>query len=1057
MSHEPGAPPDGRDQPYEQLREREELYRLLTENSNDLVTLVDLDGRHVYVSPSFQRILGADPGTLFERVHPDDLAETRRAWDDVVAGRACAVTFRYQDADGSWRWLESWGARVQHQGKPHVIGVSRDVTERKRADQERQAHLWFLESMDQVNRAMRRTNDLEQMMHDVLDVVLTVLHCDRAWLLYPCDPSAPAWSVPMQCVRPEASGTCRRPFEATDEPTFRTWVQTVSAADGPVTFGPGSSPIPSELARAFGIQSQIAMAVHTKVGRPYMFGAHHCASPRAWTPQEQRLFQVIGRRLADALTSLLVYRNLRESEARFRTLVEHATDAFYLHDTGGTILDVNSQACDNLGYTRDELIGMSPTSFDVGIDTEALGQISARLDSGEVVAFDTHHRRKDGTAFPVEVRIRPFWEGGRRLAVSLARNTSDRQRAREALTLFRSLVDHANDAIEVVDPHTGRFLDVNDKACRDHGYTRDEYLALTVPEIDPLMTMERWRELKEDVRTAGSRVIESQHRRQNGSTFAVEINLTYIRLDRDYLLAVVRDVSERKHAERALVESHSLLHAVVEGTSDAVFVKDLEGRYLMINTAGARLLGRTVEDVVGRDDWTLFAPDTARAIVDHDRQVMAAGALQMFEERATAAGVTRTYQATKGVYRDAQGQVIGLIGVSRDVTELKRLEEQFRQSQKMEAIGRLAGGIAHDFNNLLTVINGYGDLLSNQIRPGDPSRELLAEILKSAERATHLTRQLLAFSRKQVLQPQVVNLNALLSELRKLMVPLIREDIHLTFVPGSDLDLVKIDPAQFEQAIINLVVNARDAMPDGGRLLIETRNIDLEADDVRHRRDVRPGGYVLVAVTDSGQGIDPSTKTRIFEPFFTTKNPGQGTGLGLAMVYGFVTQSGGHVEVYSEVDHGTTFKVYLPRAEGGTAATASATAALKVPRGTETVLLVEDEDAVRNLSKFVLVSNGYSVLEARHGEEALTVAQQHEGAIQLLITDVVMPGMSGRQLAHTLRQLRPATRVLFMSGYTGESVLHDNVSNANLAFLQKPFSPIGLARKVREVLDAGHP
>jgi len=917
-----------------------------------------------------------------------------------------------------------------------------------------QAHLWFLESMDLVNRAMQRTDDLEQVMHDVLDVVLTVLRCDRAWLLHPCDPASPTWSVPMQRIRSDRAGACVRPFEVTDAAILRSLVQVVSASPDPVTFGPGALPIPASLATEFGLQSQIAMVVRPKVDRPYLFGAHHCGAPHTWTAPEQRLFQEIGRRLADALTGLLVYRDLRESEARFRTLVEHATDAFYLHDAGGTVLDVNTQACVSLGYTRDELIGMRPTAFDLDTTVSGLAALGPRLDAGEVLTFDTRHRRKDGTTFPVEVRIRPFWQGGHRFAVSLARDMSDRQRTREALTLFRTLIDRANDAIEVVDPATARFLDVNERACLDHGYTRDEYLTLTVPQIDPLMTPERFAALMDEMRTHGSRVIESEHRRHDGTTFAVEINLTYIRLDRDYMLAVVRDISERRRAERALLESHSLLNAVVDGTSDAVFVKDLHGRYLLMNAAGAAILGRTVEGVIGQDDWMLFGRDAAALIVEHDRQVLASGGRHLFEERIADGGVTRIYQSTKNVYRDAQGQIVGLIGVARDVTDQKRLEEQFRQAQKMEAIGRLAGGIAHDFNNLLTVINGYGDLVFSQLAPGDPNRELLAEVLKSSERATHLTRQLLAFSRKQMLQPQVVGLNALLDELRKLMAPLIGEDVDLIFVPDRNLDLVKVDPGQFEQAIINLVVNARDAMPSGGRLLIETRNAVVDEGTATDSRDVRPGAYVMVAVTDSGQGIDPSTRARIFEPFFTTKGPGHGTGLGLAMVYGFVKQSGGHIEVYSEVGHGTTFKVYLPRAEQGTAAAHPAATVLEVPRGSETVLLVEDEAGVRNLSRFVLESNGYVVLEARGGADAIALAEAHAGAIDLLVTDVVMPGMSGRQLADALRQVRPATRVLFMSGYTDEAVLRHGVTGASPAFLQKPFSPIGLARKVREVLDA---
>jgi nitrogen-specific signal transduction histidine kinase/CheY-like chemotaxis protein len=398
--------------------------------------------------------------------------------------------------------------------------------------------------------------------------------------------------------------------------------------------------------------------------------------------------------------------------------------------------------------------------------------------------------------------------------------------------------------------------------------------------------------------------------------------------------------------------------------------------------------------------------------------------------------------------------VIGLIGISRDVTELNRLEEQFRQAQKMEAVGRLAGGVAHDFNNLLTGINGYCELVFNRLRADDPSRELLAEIRKCGERAATLTRQLLAFSRKQVLQPQVVSLNTLLGELLKLLKRLIGEDIELALVPGAALGLAKVDPGQFEQAVINLAVNARDAMPRGGRLTIETHNAELAEGYAERYPEVRPGRYVLVVVRDSGQGMDEATKARIFEPFFTTKEPGKGTGLGLAMVYGFVKQSGGHIEVESEPGRGATFKVYLPRAEETTPSAKSSPSLLQMPKGTETVLLVEDEDAVRALSKLVLQSSGYTVLEARDGQEGVWVAQQHQGPIHILVTDLVMPRLSGQQLAVLLVQARPHLRVLFMSGYTDEAVLRHGVFEADAAFLQKPFNAIGLARKVREVLDA---
>jgi PAS domain S-box-containing protein len=756
-------------------------------------------------------------------------------------------------------------------------------------------------------------------------------------------------------------------------------------------------------------------------------------------------------------------RKLRESERRFAITLSSIGDAVIATDVQTRIGFLNPVAAGLTGWPSEEAVGR-PLHEVFHIINEQTRQpaenpVTKIIREGKVIGLANHTTllARDGREIPIEDCGSPIIDDKGTItgSVLVFHDVSERRRSEHSLTLFRELIDRTNDSIEVVDPDTGRILDVNEHACRSQGYTRDEYLSLTVPTLDPTMDdPEVWAASVAHLRAFGSLIHQGLHRRKDGSIFPVEAHISHIRLDREYLVAIVRDVTERQRAERALVESHSLLNAVVEGTADAVFVKDLRGRYLMINTAGARFLGKKVNEVLGKDDRALLTPDTADVVMASDLRVLASGFSQHVEETLTAAGVTRTYLATKGVYRDAHGQVIGLIGISRDITEQKRLEEQFRQAQKMEAVGRLAGGVAHDFNNLLTVINGFSEMVFSSLQRDDPSRELLAEIRKAGERAATLTGQLLVFSRKQILQPQVVDLNLLLADLLKLLKRLLGEDIEFTLTPGPALGLAKIDPGQFEQAIINLAVNARDAMPQGGRLVIETRNTELDTAFALGRTEVKPGRYVLVSVRDTGHGMDEATKARIFEPFFTTKEPGKGTGLGLAMVYGFVKQSGGHIEVQSTPGQGSTFEVYLPRAAETTPASKSSPDMLVAPKGTETILLVEDEDSLRNLSRLILQASGYTVLEARDGQEAIWVAEQHSASIHLLVTDVVMPRMSGRQLADMLAQTRPDLAVLYMSGYTDEAVLRHGVFEAGVAFLQKPFTPIGLARKVREVLDA---
>jgi nitrogen-specific signal transduction histidine kinase/CheY-like chemotaxis protein len=396
-----------------------------------------------------------------------------------------------------------------------------------------------------------------------------------------------------------------------------------------------------------------------------------------------------------------------------------------------------------------------------------------------------------------------------------------------------------------------------------------------------------------------------------------------------------------------------------------------------------------------------------------------------------------------------------MVGVAQDITERRTLEQQLRQSQRMEAIGRLAGGVAHDFNNLLTVIIGNTELLLKQVARGEPMWEDLKEISTASQRAATLTAQLLAFSRKQVLTPRILHLNTLVTDSSTMLRRLIGEDVELVTRLGVDLNLVRVDPGQMVQVIMNLAINARDAMPTGGKLTIETANAELDEAYARRHVAMVPGRYVMLAVSDTGVGMDATTQSRIFEPFFTTKELGKGTGLGLSTVYGIVKQSGGNIWVYSEPGQGTVFKIYLPRADETTdSKESSGRVSGQDLGGTETVLLVEDEDVVRNLVRSILERHGYAVLGAADGTEAMRLLARHLGRVDLLLTDVVIPQMSGPELAEQVVASHPEVGLLYMSGYTDNAIVHHGVLDAGLAFIQKPFTPEALLRKVREVLDS---
>jgi PAS domain S-box-containing protein len=519
----------------------------------------------------------------------------------------------------------------------------------------------------------------------------------------------------------------------------------------------------------------------------------------------------------------------------------------------------------------------------------------------------------------------------------------------------------------------------------------------------------------------------------------------------------LRRAEERYHqAEEALRESEERFRLLVEGIKDyAIFMLDADGRVASWNAAAERVTGYEADEIVGRHFARLFPPEDARRGRPTQILVKATAEGRVEDEgwRLRKDGSRFWANAVVTSLRDADGRLRGFAKVVRDFSEHHEFEQRLRQVVKMEAVGRLAGGVAHDFNNLLTIILGFADMALTKLSPEQSAHPLVQEIKKAGERAALLTTQLLAFSRQSVMAPEVLDLNVCVGDMQRMLRRLIGEDIELTTVLQPGLGRVKADPGQVQQVIMNLAVNARDAMPKGGKLTLQTANVVLDAGYARLRPEVPPGTYVMLAVSDNGVGMDDETKVRLFEPFFTNKEQGKGTGLGLAMVYGIVKQSNGFIYVYSELGLGSCFKIYLPRTDDEYHPEQSSANRMKTPFGKETVLVVEDEAAVRALVCQVLRTCGYTVLEAGRGTEALHAWEGHHGPIHLLLTDVVMPEMGGPELAERLTAVRPDLKVLYLSGYTDDAVVRHGVLRAEADFLQKPFSPVALARRVREVLD----
>jgi PAS domain S-box-containing protein len=664
----------------------------------------------------------------------------------------------------------------------------------------------------------------------------------------------------------------------------------------------------------------------------------------------------------------------------------------------------------------------------------------------------------DGSLLPVLLSVRPLDNptgGGFCLVIS---NLTDQKRAEEALRAseirYRRLFEAAKDGILILEYATGNIVDANPFLEDLLGYPGGEMLGKKLWEIVPFRDMVASERSFEELRDQGYvRYEDLPLQTRDGRLAEVEfVSNVYEVHGAKVIQCNIRDITERKKAEQLLLR----LRAAVDASGEVVFMTDREGLITLINPEFTRLYGYTAEEVVGKvTPRILESGETPpEEYAQFWKAIPAKGVVQKEIVNKTKGGKSVRVEVSANPILDERGNITGFLALQRDVTARKVLEDQLRQAQKMEAIGRLAGGVAHDFNNLLTIINGYAQLIQEQLEPANPLRPKVEEINKAGDRAAALTRQLLAFARRQVLAPQVLSLNDVLAGTERMLRRLIGEDIGMVFAPGKELGLVKADPGQIEQVIMNLAVNARDAMPHGGTLTLETANVELDEAYARNHAEVVPGPYVLMAVGDNGAGMDAQTLSHIFEPFFTTKGKGKGTGLGLATVFGIVKQTGGHLSVYSEAGVGTTFKVYLRQVEAGAPKVHAQETPAAALGGTETILLVEDEGALREFAAKVLEGYGYNVLKSPDGADALHKEQQYKEPVDLLLTDVVMPKMSGRDVAECLNLLRPEMKVLYMSGYTDDAIVRQGILEAGAHFLQKPFTPYALAKKVREVLDS---
>ena len=1081
------------------LAQSEQRFRSLVQSSSDVIVVLDPNGVVHYASPSTERQIGAVPDELigknvFKWVHPDDQERAANAFRLGLEAAADAPTIelRIAHGDGSWRTFECVSNTLYEGDKvTGLIVNARNITERKQSDRLQSALYRIAETASSAGDL----NELYAKIHAIVSELMYARNCYIAVL----DPATGMVSFPYFVDEQDPPPQPRKGRRALTEYVLR--------AGHPLLATPEELERLVELGEVdrVGAPSLDWMGVPLKIGET-TFGvlALQTYEPNIrYGEKEKEILTFVSRQIASAIENRRIADAVRESEAKFRAVAESAATGIYIHNAT-RFLYVNKASLQISGYEREEFLDLDPFALVHPDYQPLLKQRAAERLRGEdpPAAYQFKMITKAGEERWLDFSASTVQFGGERAILATAVDITERKRA-EAL----------QDALYRIAERTSTVQDLNElyrelhKIVGELMYAGNLYIALhdaatnritfpyAVDEIDtfpaPDEPVPAGKGLTEYVLRTGQPLLATPevfmdllHRgeveavgvdsvdwlgvplKKGNQTFGVLVLQSYNEKqrftdkDKDILTFVSQHVAsaiEHKRNEEALRLSEARYRSQVQSAVYGIYRSSVEDRFLDVNPALVQMLGyASAEELLSvslAKDVYDDPEDRARLIREYKTSQKVESEQVRWKKKD---GTTITVRLSGRAIASPAGEVEAFEMIAEDITERHALEEQLRQSQKMEAVGRLAGGVAHDFNNLLTVIKGYSELMLDQLDGGDPMRAEVEEVQRAADRAAALTRQLLAFSRQQVLAPKVIDLNAVVSNMDKLLKRLLGEDVDLFTVLDPKIGTVRADPGQIEQVIMNLAVNARDAMPKGGKLTIETSNVMLDENYARDHATVKPGKYVMLAVSDTGIGMDAETRSHVFEPFFTTKEQGKGTGLGLSTVYGIVKQSGGYIWVYSEVNMGTTFKVYLPRVDARVDQSSGAVKA--TPRtGHETVLLVEDEDGVRALIRQVLHRAGYTVLQARHGGEALLTCERHEGKIDLLLTDVVLTQMSGHELALRLMKIRPDMKVLYMSGYTDEAVVHHGVLTAGSAFLQKPFTNEALSRKVREVLDSQPP